>query len=149
MTAEYAKRRARLEPVVEMTQIKGDSEAHPFLSPNDEFAGFGVAGWEISNLLGSEPKNSGMFAGEYVREALKRGLLLEAQMGVNPYKFGRFMPGTGIPILSEADVLAMEPDYLLVLPWHFRETFMVTLEPFLSRGGRLIFPLPDIEIVGY
>ncbi len=68
---------------------------------------------------------------------------------VNPYKFGRFMPGTGIPILSEADVLAMEPDYLLVLPWHFRETFMVTLEPFLSRGGRLIFPLPDIEIVGY
>lgn len=68
---------------------------------------------------------------------------------VNPYKFGRFMPGTGIPIVSEEDVLALEPDYLLVLPWHFRETFMVTLEPFLSRGGRLIFPLPDIEIVGY
>jgi hypothetical protein len=68
---------------------------------------------------------------------------------VNPYKFGRFMPGTGIPIVSEADVLAMDPDYLLVLPWHFRETFMVTLEPFLARGGRLIFPLPDIEIVGY
>lgn len=68
---------------------------------------------------------------------------------VNPYKFGRFMPGTGIPIVSEADVLAMEPHYLLVLPWHFRETFMVTLEPFLSRGGRLIFPLPDIEVVGY
>jgi 2-polyprenyl-3-methyl-5-hydroxy-6-metoxy-1,4-benzoquinol methylase len=68
---------------------------------------------------------------------------------VNPYKFGRFMPGTGIPIVSEAEVLAMDPDYLLVLPWHFRETFMVTLESFLSRGGRLIFPLPDIEIVGY
>lgn len=68
---------------------------------------------------------------------------------VNPYKFGRYMPGTGIPIVSERDVLAMEPDYLLVLPWHFRETFMITLEPFLSRGGRLIFPLPDIEIVGY
>lgn len=68
---------------------------------------------------------------------------------VNPYKFGRFMPGTNIPIVSEADVLAENPDYLLVLPWHFRETFMVTLEPFLSRGGRLIFPLPDIEVVGY
>ena len=68
---------------------------------------------------------------------------------VNPYKFGRYMPGTGIPIISEEEVLAREPDYLLVLPWHFRETFMVTLEPFLSRGGRLIFPLPDIEIVGY
>jgi hypothetical protein len=68
---------------------------------------------------------------------------------VNPYKFGRFMPGTNIPIASEQDVLAMEPDYLLVLPWHFRETFMVKLEPFLARGGRLIFPLPDIEVVGY
>jgi hypothetical protein len=68
---------------------------------------------------------------------------------VNPYKFGRYMPGTGIPILSEEEVLALEPDYLLVLPWHFRETFMVSLEPLLSRGGRLIFPLPDIEIVGY
>lgn len=88
MTAAYAKRRAKLEPVVEITQIKGDSEAHPFLSPNDEFAGFGVAGWEMNNLLGNQAKSPNMYAGEYVREALKRGLLLEAQMGVNPYKFG-------------------------------------------------------------
>lgn len=88
MTAAYAKRRARLEPVVEITQIKGDSEAHPFLSPNDEFAGFGVAGWEMNNLLGNEPKKPSMYGGEYVREALKRGLMLEAKMGVNPYKFG-------------------------------------------------------------
>lgn len=88
MTAAYAKRRARLEPVVEITQIKGDSEAHPFLSPNDEFAGFGVAGWDMNNLLGNQNKTPSMYAGEYVREALKRGLLLESQMGVNPYKFG-------------------------------------------------------------
>lgn len=88
MTADYARRRARLEPVVEITQIKGDSEAHPFLSANDEFAGYGVAGWELNNLLMQQPKTSGMFAGEYVREALKRGLALEAQTGVNPYKFG-------------------------------------------------------------
>lgn len=88
MTAEYAKRRARLEPVVEITQIKGDSEAHPFLSSNDEFAGFGVAGWELNNLLMLEPKKNEMFAGEYVREALKRGLQIEAQTGANPYKFG-------------------------------------------------------------
>ena len=88
MTADYARRRARLEPVVEITQIKGDSEAHPFLSPNDEFAGYGVAGWELNNLLMTQPKTNEMFAGEYVREALKRGLLLEAQTGVNPYKFG-------------------------------------------------------------
>lgn len=88
MTAAYAKRRARLEPVVEITQIKGDSEAHPFLSPNDEFAGYGVAGWELSNLLGNEAKKPSMYGGEYVRQALKRGLMLEAKLGVNPYKFG-------------------------------------------------------------
>uniref|UniRef100_UPI00286DEB9C DUF3604 domain-containing protein n=1 Tax=Sandarakinorhabdus sp. TaxID=1916663 RepID=UPI00286DEB9C len=88
MTAAYAKRRARLEPLVEITQIKGDSEAHPFLSPNDEFSGYGVTGWELNNLLGNQPKVPSMYAGEYVREALKRGLALEAQTGVNPYKFG-------------------------------------------------------------
>lgn len=103
MTAAYAKRRARLEPVVEITQIKGDSEAHPFLSPNDEFAGFGVAGWELSNLLGNEPKTPSMFAGEYVREALKRGLQLEQQMGVNPYKFGLIGSTDSHTALSTAD----------------------------------------------
>jgi hypothetical protein len=75
--------------------------------------------------------------------------LVSAIGDVNPYKYGRFMPGTLIPIMSEEQVLAAEPDYLLILPWHFRETFMVKLEPFLARGGRLIFPLPDIEVVGY
>ena len=75
--------------------------------------------------------------------------LLTAVGDVNPYKFGRFLPGTGIPIISEAAVLEQNPDYLLILPWHFRETFMVNLEPYLASGGRLIFPLPDIEVVGY
>ncbi len=68
---------------------------------------------------------------------------------VNPYKFGRFLPGSGIPIVSEAQVLAEKPDYLLILPWHFRETFMTSLAPYLAAGGRLIFPLPDLEVVGY
>ncbi|MGB5485216.1 DUF3604 domain-containing protein [Parasphingorhabdus sp.] len=88
MTAEDARRRAKREPLVEITQIKGDSEAHPFLSPNDEFASFGIDNWELGNLDMSEPKTNDMFAGEYVREALKRGLAIEAQTGVNPYKFG-------------------------------------------------------------
>lgn len=88
MTADYARRRAAREPVVEVTQIKGDSEAHPFLSPNDEFAGFGDAGWELGNLTMEAKKTNDMFAGEYVREALKRGLAIEARTGVNPYKFG-------------------------------------------------------------
>lgn len=68
---------------------------------------------------------------------------------VNPYKFGRFLPGSGIPIVSQDEVLAERPDYLLILPWHFRETFMVSLEEYLAGGGRLIFPLPDLEVVGY
>ncbi len=88
MSAAYARRRAAHEPVVEITQIKGDSEAHPFLSPNDEFAGFGTAGWDIGNLMLTEPKSPNMYAAEYVREALKRGLLLEQKTGTNPYKFG-------------------------------------------------------------
>lgn len=74
--------------------------------------------------------------------------LIDAVGDVNPYKYGRVTPGTHIPIVSEADALAMAPDYLLILPWHFRETFMTSLAPYLARGGRLIFPLPDIEIVG-
>ena len=88
MSAAYAKRRARWEPVVEATQIKGDSEAHKFLSPNDEFASFGVAGWELGNLPLTRRSTPDMFGGSYVREALKRGLTIEALTGVNPYRFG-------------------------------------------------------------
>ena len=88
MSAEYARRRAAHEPLVEITQIKGDSEAHPFLSANDEFAGFGTAGWDLNNLLGTQPTKPGDYGGSYVREALKRGLLVEQRTGVNPYKFG-------------------------------------------------------------
>jgi hypothetical protein len=88
ITAEYARRRAAHEPVVEATQIKGDSEAHKFLSPNDEFASFGVAGWELGNLPLTRRSTPDMFGGNYVREALKRGLTIEARTGVNPYRFG-------------------------------------------------------------
>ncbi len=88
MTAAYARRRAAHEPLVEATQIKGDSEAHPFLSPNDEFADFGKAGWDIGNLTMQRLSTPEMQAGNYVREALKRGLAIEARTGVNPYKFG-------------------------------------------------------------
>jgi hypothetical protein len=88
MTAAYARRRAAHEPLVEATQIKGDSEAHKFLSPNDEFASFGVEGWELGNLPLTARTTPDMFAGMYVREALKRGLTIEARTGANPYRFG-------------------------------------------------------------
>lgn len=103
MTAEYARRRAAREPVVEITQIKGDSEAHPFLSPNDEFAGFGTAGWDLGNLTMQAAKKPQDFAGEYIREALKRGLAIEAKTGVNPYKFGVIGSTDSHTALSTAD----------------------------------------------
>jgi hypothetical protein len=73
---------------------------------------------------------------------------LPAIAEVNEDKFGKVTPGTGIPILSENQVRAERPDYLLVLPWHFREGIVAREQEFLRSGGRLIFPLPEIEIVG-
>jgi len=66
---------------------------------------------------------------------------------VNPDKFGCYTPGSGIPIVSEAEAKAMKPDYFLVLPWHFKDGIIVREAEFLAAGGRMIFPLPDIEIV--
>ena len=83
---EYVTSRMRWEPLYEITQMKGDGEAHPFLSPNDEFADFEQ--WEFGNLDLSSAKTNDMLAGEYGREALKRGLTLEVKLGTNPYKFG-------------------------------------------------------------
>jgi hypothetical protein len=83
---EYVQNRAKWEPHYEVTQIKGDGEAHPFLSPEDEFADY--ENWDVGNLDISELKTDNMLEGEYAREALKRGLALEEKFGVNPYKFG-------------------------------------------------------------
>ena len=86
LDAAYAEARARWEPLYEATQIKGDGEAHPFLSPDDAFADFET--WDYGNLDASERKTTEMLAAEYVRSGLKRGLALEAELGVNPFKFG-------------------------------------------------------------
>ena len=83
---EYAEQRARWERLYEATQIKGDGEAHPFLSPTDEFAAF--ERWDKGNLDLSELKKQEMLAYEYARSALKNGLKLEKELGANPYKFG-------------------------------------------------------------
>jgi len=82
---DYAERRARWEPVYEVTQMKGDGEAHPLLSPDDEFADYGT--WDKGSF-GPEPKTPEMLPREYARTALVRGLAYERNLGVNPFKFG-------------------------------------------------------------
>jgi hypothetical protein len=83
---EYAENRLRWEPLYEVTQIKGDGETHPFLSPNDDFADYET--WDKGNLDLSELKKPAMLEFEYARSALKNGLKMEKGLGVNPYKFG-------------------------------------------------------------
>ena len=82
----YAETRANREPLYEATQIKGDGEAHPFLSPNDEFADYET--WDQGNLDLSVLKKNEMLQYEYARTALQIGLQLEEELGINPYKFG-------------------------------------------------------------
>ena len=81
----YSSLRQKWEPLYEVTQVKGDAEAHPYLSPTDEYADFET--WDQGNLR-MEPKTPDMLAGEYARSALKNGLAVEKQTGVNPFKFG-------------------------------------------------------------
>jgi hypothetical protein len=81
----YAERRARWEPLYEVTQMKGDGETHPMLSPNDEFADY--YRWDRGNF-GTELKTPEMLPREYARQALARGLAIEEEIGANPFKFG-------------------------------------------------------------
>ncbi len=84
LTRDYAERRMRWEPLYEVTQIKGDGETHPILSPTDEFADFET--WDRGSF--GAAKEPGMIPREYAREAYKRGLQYEETLGVNPFKFG-------------------------------------------------------------
>ena len=101
LTREYAETRSRWEPLYEATQIKGDGETHPFLSKNDEFAGFEK--WDKGNLNLSELKKKEMLQGEYARTALQTGLQLEQKLGVNPYKFGMIGSTDSHTSLATAD----------------------------------------------
>jgi hypothetical protein len=86
LDADYARQRQKWERIYEVTQFKGDGEAHPLLSPEDEFADFET--WDWGNLSLTQAKTDEMLPGEYARSGLKLGLELEAELGVNPYKFG-------------------------------------------------------------
>ncbi len=86
LDAGYATTRVKFERLYETTQTKGTGESHPALSPNDEFADFEI--WDKGNLDGSAAKTPDMLEFEYTRAALKNGLVLERDLGTNPYRFG-------------------------------------------------------------
>jgi len=97
----YVRLRAKWEPLYEFTQIKGDGETHPVLSPDDAFADYET--WDVGNLDLTEAKTEEMLKGEYAREALKQGMMLAAKLGTNPYKFGAVGSTDSHTSLSTAD----------------------------------------------
>lgn len=103
LTKEWAEERMRWEVLFELIQTKGQSESHPSLSPNDEFA-VGYELWDRGNL-NLVPKKPGMIQYEYAREALKNGLKIEQELGANPFKFG-FASGSD----AHTGLTAMEED---------------------------------------
>lgn len=86
LSTDYAARRSRWEPVYEVTQVKGDGETHPKLSPDDEFADY--ERWDKTNIGGTRKKEPWMLEFEYARSALRRGLAAESRLGINPFAFG-------------------------------------------------------------
>ncbi|RLQ22733.1 DUF3604 domain-containing protein [Seongchinamella sediminis] len=130
MTREWAATRARYEPLYELTQIKGQSESHPLLSPEDEFASWDL--WDRGNLV-LVPKPDGSFPREYWREALKVGMRIEGELGVNPFRYGA-NAGTD----THTGLSTTEED-------NFYGKFK-TLEP---RGERWDFPLLEGETDNY
>ena len=101
---QYANTRIRWEPVLEMTQVKGDSETHPLVSPNDPFADF--ERWDetdINSNVIAEDKKVEAYTSSYARPALKTGLALEEKLGVNPFKFGMIGSTDSHTVMATAD----------------------------------------------
>ena len=136
LTKDIAALRARYEPLIEATQIKGDSEAHPMLSPDDEFADYET--WDRSNLDGTELKKPDMLQYEYARAALKTGLSLENKIGVNPYKFGMVGSTDSHTSLSTAQ----EDNF-------FGKHSGVEPEPNRWKHIVIAAPDPDLNVMGW
>jgi hypothetical protein len=130
----YVSERIKWEPLYETTQIKGDGETHPFLSPDDEFADYET--WAFGNLDLSEVKTDDMLASEYAREALKNGLVLEKKLGANPYKFGQIGSTdshTALATAQEDNFFGKHTGY----------------EPKPGRMDHILIDSPDAEIRGW
>lgn len=104
---------------------------HSLLSDNKKIMGYGAS--TKGNVLLQ-------FCGLTEKE-------ITAIADVNPEKHGKYTPGTHIPIISEQEARAQNPDYFLVLPWHFKNSIIQREKEFLEKGGKFIFPLPEIEII--
>jgi hypothetical protein len=133
LTRAYVEARNRWEPLYEVTQMKGDGETHPLLSPNDELADYGI--WDKGNL-GPVPKEDWMLQYEYAREALKNGLAWEAELGTNPYKFGLVGSTDSHTSLSTAE----------------EENFFgkaVHKEPSAHRMEKPVYQFGDITVMGW
>jgi hypothetical protein len=128
MDQAYAEARIRWEPIIEVTQIKGDGETHPLLSTEDEFADY--ENWDVANIDGSAPKEEWMLQYEYGRSALKLGLKLNAELGANPYKFGL----SGATDTHTALATTREENYF----GKYAQT-----EPSPERHGREVIPASD------
>jgi hypothetical protein len=130
MTPEWARMRARYEPLYELTQIKGQSESHPTLSPKDDFAAWDL--WDRGNLI-VKPKPEGALRFEYWREALKSGLRLEDELGTNPFRYGANAATDTHTGLSTPD----------------EEGFFGKFKTVEPRSGRWKFPVIESEYGAY
>ncbi|MDA9722007.1 DUF3604 domain-containing protein [Luminiphilus sp.] len=101
MSESYARQSARWEPLFEATQVKGDAETHPLLSPDDPFADFET--WDAGNILATEEKTPDMLVTEYARSLLGVGIATHDSLGVNPYQFGLIGSTDSHTALSTAD----------------------------------------------
>lgn len=131
MTRAYAEARIRWEPIMEISQIKGDGETHPLLSTEDEFADYET--WDVGNIDGSAPKEEWMLKYEYARSALKLGLQLGDKLGVNPYRFGLSAASDSHTALATT----REENYF----GKYAQT-----EPSPSRHGKEVIPADDPDL---
>ena len=129
MTRDYALARARWEPLLEVTQFKGDSETHPYVSPEDPFADY--ESWDRFASFSQRPHEDWMFAGEYARPALRRGLTLLTELGANPFRFGMIGSTDSHTGIASAD----ENNFWGKFSWH---------EPSPSRALERFVNIPDI-----
>ncbi len=129
MTGEYAALRARWEPLVEVTQYKGDSETHPAVSPDDAFADY--ESWDEFAGFSTRPHEDWMFANEYARPALRRGLAIGAELGVNPFRFGMIGSTDSHTGIASAE----EDNFWGKFTWH---------EPSATRAMERFVNIPNI-----